>query len=151
MGRSSESRRRLKQAGLFASVIVLVVMAGASSWFVGYARIQPPLWTLALVLGWFAAIAIAVTSAFFLLRNWRNGDATACCPKCDYNLTGNESGHCPECGSPIPDGNQIEGIQDAPAKKPPRGTKVFLIYLAYVSIIIAVMGLCIWIVAHMLR
>ena len=24
------------------------------------------------------------------------------CPKCDYNLAGNTSGTCPECGSPIP-------------------------------------------------
>lgn len=25
------------------------------------------------------------------------------CPTCDYNLTGNVSGICPECGTPIPD------------------------------------------------
>ena len=24
------------------------------------------------------------------------------CKKCDYNLTGNQSGICPECGLPIP-------------------------------------------------
>jgi hypothetical protein len=26
-----------------------------------------------------------------------------CCPSCGYNLTGNVSGVCPECGTPIPD------------------------------------------------
>jgi hypothetical protein len=25
------------------------------------------------------------------------------CQSCDYNLTGNVSGICPECGTPIPD------------------------------------------------
>ena len=24
------------------------------------------------------------------------------CPECGYNLTGNESGDCPECGTPVP-------------------------------------------------
>jgi uncharacterized membrane protein YvbJ len=28
-------------------------------------------------------------------------DGTSC-PKCDYDLTGNISGICPECGSPVP-------------------------------------------------
>jgi rubrerythrin len=26
-----------------------------------------------------------------------------CCPSCGYNLTGNESGICPECGTPARD------------------------------------------------
>ncbi len=40
--------------------------------------------------------------AFRLLR-WRAVDRDApYCLHCDYNLTGNVSGTCPECGTPIP-------------------------------------------------
>lgn len=28
------------------------------------------------------------------------------CKNCDYDLTGNVSGRCPECGLPIPQGNE---------------------------------------------
>jgi hypothetical protein len=28
--------------------------------------------------------------------------AAGLCAKCDYNLTGNVSGICPECGTPVP-------------------------------------------------
>ena len=35
-------------------------------------------------------------------RLTRQADGMPHCPKCDYNLTGNVSGICPECGTPIP-------------------------------------------------
>jgi len=34
------------------------------------------------------------------------------CQRCGYNLTGNVSGLCPECGTPIPAGNAPEGWSD---------------------------------------
>ena len=40
----------------------------------------------------------------WLVRSMRNDKSTsrAVCQKCSYNLTGNVSGTCPECGTPIP-------------------------------------------------
>lgn len=32
---------------------------------------------------------------------WRNPVKIGYCPCCDYDLTGNQSGSCPECGTPI--------------------------------------------------
>ena len=48
----------------------------------------------------------AILPALWLWR-WRRdrrlrSDGMPHCAKCDYNLTGNVSGICPECGTPIP-------------------------------------------------
>ena len=40
---------------------------------------------------------------------------TGNCPKCNYNLTGNTSGICPECGTPIP-----KEIQEKLSTDPPK-------------------------------
>ncbi len=161
MRKFSNTRRRLKQTGLVAAVLLLVVMAGSSFWFFDYVRIQPPRTILLLVLGWFALVIVAMTCVLFLLRDWHKGNVTPYCPNCDYDLTGNETGRCPECGHTIPPGdltlsgrpplvrrNPLEALQDALSGRHSRGTKVFLIYLVYVGIITAVTGGCIWIVAH---
>jgi hypothetical protein len=44
-----------------------------------------------------ATLVIAAAGLFWPLRRRRHGH----CKACDYNLTGNESGRCPECGSPV--------------------------------------------------
>jgi hypothetical protein len=55
--------------------------------------------------GWLVAIAFAALPAFRALvwrRQRRERDAReGLCPACRYNLTGNVSGVCPECGTPI--------------------------------------------------
>lgn len=43
--------------------------------------------------------AIAIFTARIRRRKRRPGH----CKECDYNLTGNESGICPECGTPVPE------------------------------------------------
>ena len=48
------------------------------------------------------ALAILPISKGLRRQNWQKrtvGDST--CPACSYNLTGNTSGTCPECGSPV--------------------------------------------------
>ena len=47
-----------------------------------------------LLIGMFVAIPTAIL--WWLDRRYRKG----CCQKCGYNLTGNVSGTCPECGTP---------------------------------------------------
>lgn len=45
------------------------------------------------------AAAVALSSVALLrLRYYRPGH----CPRCKYNLTGNLSGVCPECGTEVP-------------------------------------------------
>ena len=55
---------------------------------------------------WFPWTLTAILPALWLWRWNRHRRATddgmPHCAKCDYNLTGNVSGICPECGTPIP-------------------------------------------------
>ncbi|MCO6437006.1 MAG: hypothetical protein J5J06_07955 [Phycisphaerae bacterium] len=55
---------------------------------------------------WFAYFATLVYPAFYFLvtrpRLRRRRLMTHLCAKCRYDLTGNESGTCPECGREIP-------------------------------------------------
>ncbi len=118
---------------LIASWIYLYVARLAAWWWVGKfgagvrgARLVG--WTLGgtilnvafdvaavagLMEGWvYPTIGVAVISAFIMilhrvgrrdrLRNRFSSDPF--CDACNYNLTGNLSGICPECGTPIPHG-----------------------------------------------
>ncbi len=49
------------------------------------------------VFGGAAALALG-SVALLRLRHYRPGH----CPHCKYNLKGNESGMCPECGTEVP-------------------------------------------------
>ena len=55
---------------------------------------------------WFLCAIAAVLPAIWLRRYWRDrrvpSDGMPRCAKCEYNLTGNVSGICPECGTAIP-------------------------------------------------
>lgn len=65
-----------------------------------------PIWTVAafamfplvLLLGTYVALKAPVV----------RGDAPRC-HRCDYNLTGNESGVCPECGCPTKSSSAVDG------------------------------------------
>ena len=61
------------------------------SWF-----LSVPLWFLFLLFGAYPAYAFLRGP---VLRNWRR--KRGLCTGCSYNLTGNESGVCPECGTKI--------------------------------------------------
>jgi hypothetical protein len=50
---------------------------------------------------WFPAILLSVPPSIWLARQRRKRKLRGCCAKCGYNLTGNVSGVCPECGTPI--------------------------------------------------
>ena len=48
-----------------------------------------------------AAIACPLLVAILMRRHWKRKKPSGICKKCDYNLTGNVSGFCPECGTKI--------------------------------------------------
>jgi hypothetical protein len=61
-----------------------------------YGESSLPLWVPASV---FLSIAVAIRLAPRFLRKSR---FAGLCLACGYNLTGNTSGTCPECGTPVP-------------------------------------------------
>jgi hypothetical protein len=63
-------------------------------WFVAY-----PNWSLVLPL-WIPFVLIAIPTAALWWRD-RRRIRPGCCRKCGYNLTGNVSGVCPECGEKV--------------------------------------------------
>jgi hypothetical protein len=48
---------------------------------------------------WAAGVMLAVLPACWTFLRLRRRRRLGCCPVCDYNLTGNTSGVCPECGT----------------------------------------------------
>lgn len=58
-----------------------------------------PLVCVALPLAFWAVISFALVAQ---AKVWRLSASLLPCPKCDYDLTGNVSGICPECGTLIP-------------------------------------------------
>ncbi len=60
-----------------------------------------PVWTGQLICGsfWFTVVALLRTSWWVLRRGWRDHRAQRDrCTACNYDLRGNASGVCPECG-----------------------------------------------------
>jgi hypothetical protein len=58
--------------------------------------VTTPIWPLAAAL----ALLPLVSLARHVRRRVRARGTTGRCPRCGYNLTGNVSGVCPECGAP---------------------------------------------------
>jgi hypothetical protein len=58
----------------------------------------------AAVFPWWSAVALfLLLPAFAAVRWWRRLPSAGRCAKCAYDLTGNVSGVCPECGRKIAD------------------------------------------------
>jgi hypothetical protein len=92
-------------------LLVLIVVFGIE--FVGTAmdylgRRAPGHWFLwgnvALIAAYVLCpiFAIIASQALYRRLRWRLHDIGRC-RSCDYNLTGNVSGICPECGTPVPE------------------------------------------------
>ena len=62
----------------------------------GWTNLVLPLWIPLLVFSFYPVLAVVGVP----LRRWRRRKR-GLCVRCRYNLTGNESGVCPECGTEI--------------------------------------------------
>ncbi len=49
---------------------------------------------------WFPLLLIALPIGFLFWSDHRRRTKVGCCEECGYDLTGNTSGTCPECGGP---------------------------------------------------
>lgn len=76
---------------------------------------QLPYTSTSLVLPlWLPAVLLSAAAGLFAYRS-RTRLQAGCCRRCSYNLTGNTSGICPECGTPVPD-----EIKEKLAADPPK-------------------------------
>ena len=66
-------------------------------WAEGREALVLSLLVLALFVGWVSHLAIRARRAYLPMR--RRWDVE--CVSCGYDLTGNVSGVCPECGTPV--------------------------------------------------
>lgn len=66
-------------------------------WFWDFNKRRP--WGIS-VPGWLPFLLFALPTGFLFWSDHRRRMRAGCCEKCGYNLTGNTSGKCPECGSP---------------------------------------------------
>jgi hypothetical protein len=87
----------LLASGAAILFVVMIVASGIRGYFIFRGTLAPGL-----------AIVAAFSIAYFWTRSiydhlrWRKGGRDyLCCLKCGYNLTGNVSGICPECGTAI--------------------------------------------------
>jgi hypothetical protein len=55
----------------------------------------------------FCLIFFSMPSLWVLRWRWARRPARGTCASCGYNLTGNVSGVCPECGKPLPKRTEI--------------------------------------------
>jgi hypothetical protein len=81
-------------------ILALRVMDTTGRWPEGIWTLYfEPLWTLVLYLA-FAPVGLGMDKVLDARRRFSLGY----CRACGYNLTGNVSGVCPECGSTVPQG-----------------------------------------------
>ncbi len=94
--------------GATAALGIMGAFWCASGWVrpSGSARVVPgdrdmPWWF------WALALLLALVAARWWYLSWavRHRPRMGCCGKCGYDLTGNVSGRCPECGTEVPNGH----------------------------------------------
>ncbi|MCB9850951.1 MAG: hypothetical protein H6817_09645 [Phycisphaerales bacterium] len=104
--KATEVRDFLWRAESLVVIVVAAVIAGVFTAYLftfGYARIGGKLGPLIGVAFMFAnlySVPIALFTGFVAHVKWRKHRAPGSCSQCGYDLTGNTSGVCPECGRP---------------------------------------------------
>jgi hypothetical protein len=111
------TRRDLKWIAL-----ILFLLLAALYWAAGWVRVQdhgsprpPSTWSepgCFGIPGWFVLVIVAVPAALLWWVDRHPDPLPGHCRKCGYDLTGNVSGRCPECGERVRD-------EEKPGDPPP--------------------------------
>ena len=88
----SRTRRVFVQCGMAISLLIILTRIISFPWSWRYID------DVYLEILFFA---VFIPSVILLFRDFRRVYPPSRCPKCGYNLTGNVSGICPECGERI--------------------------------------------------
>ena len=101
-------RRWLSFVVALGSVVPVVLAVLAAQHFLarGAQGLFPTVW---LAPGLYAAVVCGVGLLIASQPRRRAG----ACAKCAYDLAGNQSGVCPECGAPIPQGQAVSAPERA--------------------------------------
>jgi hypothetical protein len=94
---------------VLSEFLLAVAFIAATAWFVnpGYPLTPQGIFSNDMLFWALVMLALSSVAVLFTHRVRRAPDEPLC-PNCQYNLTGNTSGRCPECGQPIPPEKQKE-------------------------------------------
>ena len=67
---------------------------------------------------WLLLLLVAIPTAL-LFRRKRSRHALGRCRRCGYDLAGNQSGRCPECGTVVPTFRPVRAAKYVAVEKPP--------------------------------
>lgn len=91
---------RMTLTGTFFLVLVPVVFTYVVEWLGSFLNVAPnPLLMLVPLMLGYAIMLLPACAAHAIVAFHRQSKSVGHCPVCDYNLTGNVSGRCPECGT----------------------------------------------------
>jgi hypothetical protein len=102
------------------SLVVALLLAYREKWLSPALPLLQAIYDHDWLRGAVALYAIGLAIGFAASHTAWLDDRTPRCTKCDYNLTGNVSGQCPECGHPLAS-SAAPNTPSAAPPLPPRG------------------------------
>ncbi len=92
------------------ATVIILVSGNQRSWFATHPPSRAAEWaTNSAFIGVGCVVGFMLAKAAYRLARWRRVEYDGIyCPTCDYDLTGNASGVCPECGASAPKPSHVE-------------------------------------------
>lgn len=102
------AQRRLRGLESFLLAIPSTIVGGALMILIGAIAYESVsnIWPIACAIYFLPGFLVGWLAAFIARQTGPKPIPPGCCQKCGYNLTGNISGRCPECGFPTGSGRR---------------------------------------------